>query len=85
MSAEARRPRSPREAFSRRRSRVAVASVVVALTVAGLGLLLASPGDLGTLRWAGVGVAWWGTTGALAAQALVLLIGGDPDRSSEDR
>jgi hypothetical protein len=63
---------------------VALASVVVALPVAGLGLLLASPGDLGTVRWAGVGLAWWGTTGALAVQALALLIGGHADRSSRD-
>ena len=83
MTARSPRLRSPRQEFMRRRLRVTLASIIVGLALGGLGVLLASPEDLGAVRWGGVGLAWWGAMGALGLQALALVIGGDRSRSPD--
>jgi len=50
-----------------------------------LGALLAAPGDLGAITWAGVGLAWWGALGTLTVEALVLLVAGPRGAGRRER
>lgn len=77
--------RSLRDAFVRRRARVLIGSTTVALALGLLGALLAVPGDLGAITWAGVGLAWWGALGTLTVEALVLLVVGPRGAGRRER
>ena len=81
MTARAPAPSSsPRQRFARRRARAATSAATVLVALAGPAILLGAPGDLGAIRWSGVGLGWWVAFGALVLQVVALAIGAARDR-----
>ena len=71
----------------RRRSRRALAgSAGTVVVLAGVGALLAAPGDLGAVRLLGVALGWWAVIGALLVVLAILVLdredGARPGRPS---